>query len=116
MKIKSLKLTNWMPYKGIQEINFPDDDNANILIMGFSFKENCPDIRNSKIPDLIKGIKKYCPNVDVYDPLVNKKNVKKIYGIDLIEKPIKRKYNAIVIALAHDSFKKLTLSFSLNSK
>ena len=92
--------------------------NANILIMGFSFKENCPDIRNSKIPDLIKGIKKYCPNVDVYDPLVNKKNVKKIYGIDLIEKPIKRKYNAIVIALAHDSFKKLTLNqiYSLVSR
>lgn len=83
--------------------------NSKILIMGFSFKENCPDFRNSKIPDLIKGINKYCSSVDVYDPWVKKNDVKELYGIDLIEKPIKGKYNAIILAVAHNNFKKMTL-------
>ena len=82
--------------------------NSKILIMGFSFKENCPDFRNSKIPDLIKGIKKYSSSVDVYDPWVKKNDVRKLYGIELIEKPFKRKYTAIVLAVAHDDFKKMT--------
>jgi UDP-N-acetyl-D-galactosamine dehydrogenase len=84
--------------------------NSKILIMGFSFKENCPDFRNSKIPDLIKGIKKYCPRVDVYDPWVNKNQVNKEYKIKPIDEPIKGKYDAIVIAVAHNEFKSLTES------
>ncbi len=81
--------------------------NSKILIMGFSFKENCPDFRNSKIPDLIKGIKKYCPRVDVYDPWVNKNEVNELHGIDIIEKPVDENYSAIVLAVAHDNFKKM---------
>jgi len=83
--------------------------NAKILIMGFTFKENCPDIRNTKIADLIKEISKYSSNIDVYDPWVNKDDIKKYYEINLIEKPIEEKYDVIVLAVAHDNFKKLTV-------
>jgi UDP-N-acetyl-D-galactosamine dehydrogenase len=82
---------------------------ANILIMGFTFKENCPDIRNTKILDLIKGINKYNSNIDVYDPWANKKKVKNNCGINLISRPHKAKYHAIILAVAHDDFKKLSL-------
>ena len=81
---------------------------VNILIMGFTFKENCSDIRNTKIIDLIKGIKKFNENIDVYDPWANKKDVKNDYGLNLINQPIKGKYSAIVFAVAHDSFAKYT--------
>ena len=82
--------------------------------MGFTFKENCPDIRNTKIVDLIKGIKKYNSNIDVFDPLANKKDVKKEYGINLIEKPLRRKYDVIILALAHNEFKKMSLKKIIN--
>tara|TARA_Y100000816_G_C26107438_1_gene588996 strand:- start:1877 stop:3154 length:1278 start_codon:yes stop_codon:yes gene_type:complete len=79
---------------------------ANVLIMGFTFKENCPDIRNTKIADLVYKISKFSPRVDIYDPWANKNEVKIEYNIDLIDKPIKGKYKAIIIAVAHDKFKK----------
>jgi UDP-N-acetyl-D-galactosamine dehydrogenase len=81
-----------------------DHINSNILIMGFAFKENCPDIRNTKIADLIKEINKYNLNVDVYDPVVNKNEVKNQYAIDIIEEPAKQKYDAIILAVAHNIF------------
>ena len=82
---------------------------ANILIMGLAFKENCPDHRNTRVVDLVKQFKSFSCNVDVYDPLVNKKQVAKEYNIEPIDKPIKGKYDAIVIAVAHKEFKLLTL-------
>ena len=81
---------------------------ANILIMGLTFKENCPDYRNSRVVDLIKEFKKFNCNVDVYDPLVDKKKFAYEYKIEVIEKPIKNKYDATIIAVAHDEFKSLT--------
>ena len=82
---------------------------ANILIMGLAFKENCPDHRNTRVVDLVKQFKSFSCNVDVYDPWVNKKQVAKEYNIEPIDKPIKGKYDAIVIAVAHKEFKLLTL-------
>ena len=82
---------------------------ANILIMGFTFKENCPDIRNTKIADLIKGIKKYNSKIDVYDPWAKKEDVKKKYKMNLIQKLQKNKYDVIILAVAHNEFKNLTL-------
>ena len=82
---------------------------ANILIMGLAFKENCPDHRNTRVVDLVKQFKSFSCNVDVYDPWVNKKQVAKEYKIEPINKPIKGKYDAIVIAVAHNEFKLLTL-------
>jgi UDP-N-acetyl-D-galactosamine dehydrogenase len=82
--------------------------NANVLVMGLSFKENCPDYRNTRVVDLIETIKSFNCNVDVYDPWVNKDEVSNEYDIQLINKPIKGKYDAIIIAVAHDQFKSLT--------
>ena len=81
---------------------------ANILIMGLTFKENCPDHRNTRVVDLVNELKSFKCNVDVYDPWVNKKQVADEYKIQIIDKPLKDKYSAIVIAVAHDEFKKLT--------
>ncbi|MDA9669140.1 Vi polysaccharide biosynthesis UDP-N-acetylglucosamine C-6 dehydrogenase TviB [bacterium] len=81
---------------------------ANILIMGLTFKENCPDYRNTRVIDLIKEFKSFNCNVDVYDPWVNKKNVANEYKFEPIDEPIKGKYDVIVIAVAHNEFKLLS--------
>tara|TARA_B100001057_G_scaffold490678_1_gene579429 strand:- start:2081 stop:3355 length:1275 start_codon:yes stop_codon:yes gene_type:complete len=78
---------------------------ANILMMGLAFKENCPDIRNTKVVDLIKELINYNCSVDVYDPWVDKLEAKNEYNIELINNPSKGKYDAIVLAVAHDRFK-----------
>ncbi len=78
---------------------------ANILIMGLTFKENCPDHRNTKVVDIIKELKSFSCSVDVYDPWVNKQQVNDEYLIETIDKPIKNKYDAIVLAVAHNDFK-----------
>jgi len=81
---------------------------ANILIMGLTFKENCPDHRNTRVVDLVKEFKSFSCTVDVYDPWVNKNQVAKEYKIEPIDKPIKGKYDAIVLAVSHDEFKLLS--------
>ena len=81
---------------------------SNILIMGLTFKENCPDYRNTQVADLIKEFKKFSCNVDVHDPWVSKKFVAEEYKNLLIEEPTKGKYDAIVLAVAHDQFKSLS--------
>jgi len=81
---------------------------ANILIMGLTFKENCPDYRNTRVIDLVKEFKNFSCNVDVYDPWVNKKLVADEYKFEPISEPIKGKYDAIVLAVAHDKFKSLS--------
>ena len=80
---------------------------ANILIMGFTFKENCPDLRNTRVIDLIAELKKVNCNVDVYDPLVDKSESQHEYGIMPIDAPIEGKYDAIILAVAHDEFRKM---------
>ena len=78
---------------------------SNILIMGLAFKENCPDIRNTKVADLIEELNNFNCSVDVYDPWVDKLEAMDEYNIELINAPAKGKYDAIVIAVAHDRFK-----------
>jgi UDP-N-acetyl-D-galactosamine dehydrogenase len=82
---------------------------ANILIMGLTFKENCPDIRNTRVVDLIKEFEGFKCYVDVYDPWVDKDKVFHEYNIKPIDKPIKGKYDAILLAVSHDEFKALTV-------
>ncbi len=84
-------------------------ENANILIMGLAFKENCPDIRNTKVVDLVEEFK--CSNciIDVYDPWVNQDQAMDEYNIKLIKEPFKGKYDAIVLAVAHDIIRELSL-------
>jgi UDP-N-acetyl-D-galactosamine dehydrogenase len=79
--------------------------NANILIMGLAFKENCPDIRNTRVVDLVKEFRTFDCKVDVYDPWVNKDDAMKEYKIELIEQPKVNKYDAIIVAVAHNAFK-----------
>ena len=81
---------------------------ANILIMGLTFKENCPDHRNTHVVDLVKEFKGFNCNVDVHDPWVNKDQAAHEYNIQIIDKPKKGKYDAIVLAVAHDEFKSLS--------
>jgi len=82
---------------------------ANVLIMGLTFKENCPDLRNTRVVDLVKEFKGFNCNVDVYDPWVSKDEAVHEYNIKPIDKPIKSKYDAILLAVAHDEFKALTV-------
>ena len=83
--------------------------NANVLIMGFAFKENCPDIRNTRIVEVFENFKGFSCNVDIYDPYVSAEEVKNLYSIDLVSEPKRGVYDAIVIAVAHDKFKEYSL-------
>ena len=78
---------------------------ANILIMGFTFKENCSDIRNTRVIDLIRYLASYKINLDIVDPLVNKKDVKDVYHIDIKNSiPKNNKYSVVIAAVAHAEF------------
>ncbi|PID43507.1 MAG: Vi polysaccharide biosynthesis UDP-N-acetylglucosamine C-6 dehydrogenase TviB [Proteobacteria bacterium] len=80
---------------------------SNILIMGLTFKENCPDIRNTRVVDVIGEFQNYNANVHIYDPWANAEEVKEEYGLDLIEKPETDTYDAVILAVSHDQFKAL---------
>jgi UDP-N-acetyl-D-galactosamine dehydrogenase len=80
---------------------------SRILVMGLTFKENCPDLRNSKVADVIRELKKFGAKVDVFDPWVDKKEAQHEYGIKPIGKPAKGRYDAVVLAVAHNEFKSL---------
>ena len=89
--------------KGIQVLN------SNILIMGFTFKENCPDVRNTKVIDIYNSLKEYSVNITVYDPWANPDIAKREYGIDIVSKLPHQKFDAIVLAVAHDAFLKVDI-------
>ena len=78
---------------------------ANVLILGLTFKENCPDIRNTKVVDIIAELKQYHLNVDVYDPWVNDSLALDLYRVELIKQPRENYYDAVILAVAHDKFK-----------
>jgi UDP-N-acetyl-D-galactosamine dehydrogenase len=77
---------------------------SNVLILGIAFKENCPDVRNSKVVDIYNELLDFGLNVDVFDPLADALDVKMNFNIDLIEKIEYKKYSAIIVAVAHDIF------------
>ncbi len=78
--------------------------NSNILMLGVTFKENCPDVRNTRVVDIISELKSYDINVTVYDPWASPAEVKHEYGIDTTSEKPSSKYDAIVLAVAHDEF------------
>ena len=89
---------------------------CSVLILGITFKENCSDIRNSKVIDIINELKQFGTTVDVYDPIANFSEVKKQFDIELLEE-INKSYDAIILAVAHSDFKKLELTkFSKGKK
>ena len=83
---------------------------ANLLMLGITFKENCPDVRNTKIVDVIKALTEYGVSVTIYDPLANKDEVKKEYGLITLNSVPEEKFDAIVLGVAHSEF--LSLNFS----
>ena len=82
---------------------------ANILILGIAFKENCPDIRNSKVVDVINELKDGGSKVSVYDPIVCSGEVEREYGISINGKLKENSFDALVIAVGHDQFKEMGL-------
>ena len=80
---------------------------ANVLIMGLAFKENSPDLRNTGVINLVKTFEDYVSNLDVYDPWVDKDEAIHEFSIKPIDQPVEGKYDAIVLAVAHDEFKSM---------
>ena len=80
---------------------------SKILVMGLTFKENCPDLRNTKVIDIIKELRKYGAQIEVYDPWVDSRIAEDEYKIKMIYEPEPNRYDAIVIAVAHDKFKEM---------
>ena len=74
---------------------------SNILICGITFKENVPDIRNSRVVDIIFELNQFGVIPHVWDPVVDKEEVKEEYDIDIIDKPLKKRYNAVLLAVKH---------------
>jgi UDP-N-acetyl-D-galactosamine dehydrogenase len=92
-------------------------EGAKVLVLGITFKENCPDIRNSKVIDVIHELQEFGCSISVYDPWADKQEVKQEYGLDLItdNKQLETKnYEAVVLAVAHDKFKGLDLKTTNN--
>ncbi|MDP3353745.1 MAG: nucleotide sugar dehydrogenase [Flavobacteriaceae bacterium] len=90
--------------------------NANVLVLGITFKENCPDIRNSRVIDIIEEFQTYYIDVDVYDPWASEEEVADEYGIHLIKtlESNHKKYDAVVYAVAHQQFKSIDLKAITN--
>tara|TARA_B100000508_G_scaffold141091_1_gene146348 strand:+ start:84483 stop:85766 length:1284 start_codon:yes stop_codon:yes gene_type:complete len=80
---------------------------ADVLVLGITFKENCPDVRNTRVTDVIDSLKDYGVNVTIFDPWANKEEVEHEYGLSIVNELPKHKHNAIVLAVAHDEFKSL---------
>jgi UDP-N-acetyl-D-glucosamine/UDP-N-acetyl-D-galactosamine dehydrogenase len=80
---------------------------AKVLVLGLAFKENCPDIRNTKVVDVIDALRDYHVDVDVYDPWVNPAEALDEYGVTMLAQPHQNTYDAIVLAVAHNEFKEL---------
>jgi len=95
---------------------------SNVLVLGITFKENCPDIRNSRVIDVIEELRDFGCNVDVYDPWANPEEVRAEYDIDLISNSkfniqhLAKKYDAVVLAVAHNQFQNMNLRELGNGK
>lgn len=96
--------------KGIQVLN------SQILILGFTFKENCPDVRNTKVIDIVHALNEYNLNLSIYDPWANAAIVKKEYGIEIHTTEPAGKYDAVILAVAHDKFIGLDIHSFLKEK
>ncbi|EOQ46925.1 TPA: Vi polysaccharide biosynthesis UDP-N-acetylglucosamine C-6 dehydrogenase TviB [Citrobacter braakii] len=82
-------------------------EGSNVLILGFTFKENCPDIRNTRIIDVVKELGNYSCNVDIFDPWVDAEEVEEEYGIIPVSEIKAASYDAIIVAVGHEQFKEM---------
>ena len=97
----SSQVVKLMLKKGIQ----PTD--SKVLILGLAFKENCPDVRNTKVVDIVSELASYGANVDVHDPWCDADEANHEYGIQLVAEPQQGAYDVVIIAVAHDEFRAL---------
>ena len=98
------RVVRLMLRKGIQVLG------SNILILGFTFKENCPDVRNTKVIDIVRSLREYDLNLTLFDPWASPQVVKREYGIELSDTlPDDVRYDAVILAVSHDSFRDLDL-------
>lgn len=102
---KTIKL---MLKKGLQVLG------SKILILGFTFKENCPDCRNTKVVDIVKTLKEYNLDVTIYDPWVNPDIAHEEYGLDVTNKLPESRYDAAILAVAHQAFNEIDIINLLN--
>ena len=93
--------------KGIQVLS------SKIIIMGFTFKENCPDVRNTRIIDIYRSLQEYHVNITVYDPWANPEIVKREYGIDIIDCLPNDKFDTAIVAVAHRQFREMEIDFDM---
>ena len=82
---------------------------ANVLIMGLTFKENCPDLRNTRVIDIISELAEYNINMDIYDPWVSKDEAQHEYGVEVLTERPTAQYDAVIISVAHDEFKSMSV-------
>jgi UDP-N-acetyl-D-galactosamine dehydrogenase len=94
--------------KGIQVVN------SEVLVLGFTFKENCPDVRNTKVVDIVKALKEYNINITIYDPWAKAQDVMHEYGLKVINEMPVNKYDATILAVAHNEFAGLDIISLLN--
>jgi UDP-N-acetyl-D-galactosamine dehydrogenase len=80
---------------------------SKVLVLGLTFKENCPDIRNTKVVDILAELKDYEISFDVFDPWVDSAEAQHEYGITPVEAPAAAAYDAVILAVAHQQFKEL---------
>lgn len=95
----AIEVVKLMLKKGIVVLN------SEILILGFTFKENCPDCRNTKIVDIVKALKEYNLNITIYDPWANPAVAMQEYGIEITNECPKEKFDAVILGVAHNEFK-----------
>jgi UDP-N-acetyl-D-galactosamine dehydrogenase len=89
---------------------------SNTLILGITFKENCPDVRNTKVVDVVNALESYGTNITIYDPLANEEEVMNEYGLISSRKIPRTKFDAVVLTVAHNKFMNLDFSQLLNDK
>lgn len=84
---------------------------SKIIIMGFTFKENCPDVRNTRVIDIYHALQEYNVDITIFDPWANPAVVKKEYGVDIVNELPKDKFNAAIVAVAHRQFREMEIDF-----
>jgi UDP-N-acetyl-D-galactosamine dehydrogenase len=81
---------------------------SRVLVLGLAFKENCPDLRNTRVIDIVRGLEALHAKVDVHDPWVDAREAKEEYGLELVEQPEQGAYDAIILAVPHRQFKEMS--------
>lgn len=103
------QVVKMMLKKGIQVLG------SRILMLGFTFKENCPDVRNTKVVDIYRALQEYNVNITIYDPWANPVIAKHEYGIEITNELPNDKFDTAIMAVAHDEFKALDVVLMLKS-